>query len=75
MSGLTSSGGQFMLFGGDGLQKGFCFGSKTNLYFFPYEVSRRSSHSNRGSGRFHKGDFTIYISVYVHAKVQFAICH
>ena len=64
-----------MLFGGDGLQKGFCFGLKTNLYFFPYEVSRRSRHSNRGSRRFHKGNFTIYISVYAQAKVQFAICY
>ena len=67
-----------MLFGDDDLRKsqiGFCFGSTTNLYFFPYEVSRRSSHSNRGSGRFHKGDFTIYISVYAHAKVRFAICY
>ena len=47
-----------MLFGDDDLRKlqiGFCFGSTTNLYFFTYEVSRRSSHSNRGSGRFHKG--------------------
>ena len=63
-----------MLFGGDGLQKGFCFGSTTNLYFSPHEVSRRPSHSNRGSRGFHKGDFTIYISVYAHAKVQFAMC-
>ena len=64
-----------MLFGGDGFQKGFCFGSRTILHFFPYEVSGRSSHSSRGSRRFHKGDFKIYISVYAHAKVQFAICY
>ena len=45
-----------MLSGGDGsrkLQREFCFESTTNLHFFPYEVSRRSSHSNRGSRRFH----------------------
>ena len=45
-----------MLSGGDGsrkLQREFCFESTTNLHFFPYEVSRRSSHSNRGSQRFH----------------------
>ena len=48
-----------MLFGGGGLQKGFCFGSTTNHHFFLYGVSRRSSHSNRGSRRFHKGDFNI----------------
>ena len=48
-----------MLFGGDGLQKGFCFGSTTNLHFFPYKVSRRLSHSNKGSRRFQKGDLKI----------------
>ena len=64
-----------MLFGGDGLQKGFCFGSTFNLHFFPYKVSRRSSHSNRGFRRFHDGDFKIYISLYAHDKVQFAMCY
>ena len=64
-----------MLFGGDGLQKGFCCGSTTNLHFFPYKVSRRSSHSNRGFRRFHKGDLKIYISLYAHDKVQFAMCY
>ena len=64
-----------MLFGGDGLQKGFCFGSTTNLHFFPYKVSRRLSHSNKGSRRFQKGDFKIYISLYAHAKVQLAMCY
>ena len=42
--------------------------------FFPYKVSRRSSHSNRGFRGFHKGDFKIYISLYPHDKVQFAMC-
>ena len=60
-----------MLLGDDGLrklQKGFCFGSKTNLHFFLYKVSLRSSHSKRGSRRFQKRDFKIYISLYAHAK-------
>ena len=64
-----------MLFEGDGLQKGFFFESTTNHHFFLYEVSRRSSHSNRNSRRFHMGDFKIYISLYAHAKVKFAICY
>ena len=64
-----------MLFEGDGLQKGFFFGLTTNHHFFLYEVFRRSSHSNRGSRRFHKGGFKIYNSLYAHAKVKFAICY
>ena len=45
-----------MLFGGDGpwkFQREFCFESTMNLHFFPYEVSRRSSHSTRSPRRFH----------------------
>ena len=38
-------------------------------------MSRRSSHSNRGFRRFHDGDFKIYISLYAHDKVQFAMCY
>ena len=59
-----------MLFGGDSLQKlnkAFCFGSTPNLHFFPYKLSRRSSHSKRGSRRFHKGGYKNFYQ-FVHSR-------